>query len=128
VRKTILLAEDSGFFRSKVKKFLEQEDWQVIACEDGLDAWEKLQAPEIHVDLLLTDIEMPRMNGFELCQKVRGHKRWNHLPVLAVTSLAGDEDRSHGLKVGVNEYMVKLDRDQLLTAVARHLGVAFVPE
>lgn len=127
-RKSILLAEDSGFFRSKVKKFLEQEGWDVIACEDGQDAWEKLQAPSTHVDLLLTDIEMPRMNGFDLCDKVRHDRRWASLPVVAVTSLAGEEDRAHGLKVGVSEYMVKLDRDQLLTAVARHLGVAFVPE
>ncbi len=126
-RKSILLAEDSGFFRSKVKKFLEHEGWEVIACEDGQDAWEKLQLPATRVDLLLTDIEMPRMNGFELCDKVRHDRRWGSLPVLAVTSLAGEEDRAHGLKVGIDEYMVKLDRDQLLTAVARHLGVEFVP-
>jgi two-component system chemotaxis sensor kinase CheA len=67
------------------------------------------------------------MDGFELCNKVRHDRRWNALPVIAVTSLAGEEDRIHGLEVGVNEYMVKLDRDQLLTAVARHLGVTFVP-
>ncbi len=124
-RKSILLAEDSGFFRTKVKRFLEQEGWDVIACEDGQEAWEKLQAPATQVDLLLTDIEMPRMSGFDLCQKVRQDHRWRGLPVIAVTSLAGEEDRAHGLKVGVNEYMVKLDREQLLTAVARHLGVAF---
>ncbi len=127
-RKSILLAEDSSFFRSKVKKFLEQEGWEVIACEDGQDAWEKLQSPSTCVDLLLTDIEMPRMDGFELCNKVRHDRRWGSLPVVAVTSLAGEEDRAHGLKVGVNEYMVKLDREQLLAAVARHLGVTFAAE
>jgi two-component system chemotaxis sensor kinase CheA len=62
------------------------------------------------------------MNGFELCDRVRHDRRWSGLPVLAVTSLAGDEDRAQGNKVGVNEYMVKLDREQLLSAVARHLG------
>ncbi len=127
-RKSILLAEDSGFFRSKVKKFLEHEGWDVIACEDGQDAWETLQTPATNVDLLLTDIEMPRMNGFELCDRVRHDRRWAELPVLAVTSLAGDDDRAHGRKVGVTEYMVKLDRDQLLTSVAKHLGVALVED
>jgi len=122
-RKSILLAEDSGFFRSKVKKFLEHEGWDVIACEDGQDAWDKLQKPATRVDLLLTDIEMPRMNGFELCDRVRHDRRWSALPVVAVTSLAGDEDRAHGSKVGVTEYMVKLDREQLLQTVARHLDV-----
>lgn len=122
-RKSILLAEDSGFFRSKVKKFLEHEGWDVIACEDGQDAWDKLQKPTTRVDLLLTDIEMPRMNGFELCDRVRHDRRWSALPVVAVTSLAGDEDRAHGTKVGVTEYMVKLDREQLLHTVARHLDV-----
>lgn len=121
-RKSILFAEDSGFFRSKVKKFLEHEGWEVIACEDGQDAWEKLQTPATRVDLILTDIEMPRMDGFELCDRVRHDRRWSSLPVLAVTSLAGDEDRAHGSKVGVTEYMVKLDREQLLNAVAKHLG------
>lgn len=120
---TILYAEDSGFFRNKVVKFLREEGWQVIACEDGQEAWEKLNQPSTQLDLILTDIEMPRMTGFELCTKVRRESRWKDVPILAVTSLAADADRAHGIHCGVTDYLVKLDRDQLLTALAKYRPV-----
>lgn len=120
----ILYAEDSGFFRSKVKKFLEHEGWEVIACNDGQEAWQQLQDPANRFDMLITDIEMPRMNGFELTQNTRTITRWKELPILAVTSLASDSDREQGYSVGITDYLVKIDRDQLLAAVARYLGVS----
>jgi two-component system, chemotaxis family, sensor kinase CheA len=119
----ILFAEDSAFFRNKVKKFLEHEGWEVVACEDGAAAWNTLCDPQFDTDLLITDIEMPNLNGFELCDRVRHSGRWAQLPVIAVTSLAGDADRANGIQVGVTEYMVKLNRDELLSTVSRHLGV-----
>lgn len=126
-RKTrIVYAEDSGFFRNKVKKFLETEGLEVVACEDGLAAWEQFSQPGFEADLLITDIEMPNMSGFELCERIRASKRWKQLPVIAVTSLAGDADQAHGVQVGVTEYMVKLNRDELLQTVARHLGLTLV--
>ncbi len=127
-RPRIVLAEDSAFFRNKVRKFLEHEGWDVVACEDGVAAWEAMSAPACEADLLITDIEMPNMNGFELTERVRRSPRWSKLPVVAVTSLAGDADRAHGVRVGVTEYMVKLNRDELLETAARHLGVALTAE
>lgn len=124
----ILYAEDSGFFRSKVKKFLEQEGWEVVTCADGLEAWKVLQNPQSHFDLLITDIEMPQMNGFELTKNVRTLPRWQDLPIVAVTSLASDADRDFGLSVGVTEYLIKIDRDRLLSSVAGHLGVEHIIE
>ncbi len=119
----IVFAEDSSFFRSKVQKFLEHEGWEVVACEDGATAWDVLSTPGFECDLLLTDIEMPNMNGFELTQHVRRDPRWASLPIIAVTSLAGDADRAHGIALGVSDYMVKMNRDELITAVSRHLGL-----
>ena len=114
----VLLAEDSDFFRAQVRKFMEDEGYRVVACEDGLAAWETLDRQHENFQLLVTDIEMPRMNGYELTKKVRGDARFRGLPVIAVTSLAGDEDVARGREAGVDNYLVKLDREKLLTAIA----------
>lgn len=116
----ILLAEDSGFFRSQVTAFLESKGYEVIGCEDGQDAWQKLQEADPPIDLVLTDIEMPVMNGFQLCERIRASE-FEHLPVVALTSLAGDKDIEYGRSIGIDEHQVKMDRDQLLAAVSRLL-------
>ncbi len=117
----ILLAEDSGFFRSQVMAFLESKGYEVVGCEDGQDAWETLQDADPPFDLVLTDIEMPNLNGFQLCERIRDSESFSTLPVIALTSLAGEEDMERGLEVGVNDYQVKMDRDRLLATVARLL-------
>lgn len=117
----ILLAEDSGFFRSQVIAFLESKGYEVVGCEDGQEAWETLQDADPPFDLVLTDIEMPNLNGFELCERIRDSESFNTLPVIALTSLAGEGDMERGLEVGVNDYQVKMDRDRLLATVARLL-------
>lgn len=119
---TVLYAEDSAFFRNKITKLLQEQGWQVIACEDGQAAWEKL-CEGVEPQIVLTDVEMPRMNGFELCQQIRSSGRWPDLPVIAITSLAADADRARGIQCGVTEYLVKLDRDLLLSTLSRHLGM-----
>jgi two-component system chemotaxis sensor kinase CheA len=120
----ILLAEDSGFFRSQMVKFFEQAGYDVTGCEDGKIAWEALSKPSNHFDLVVTDIEMPNMNGYELTEHIRADGRVGAIPVIAVTSLAGEEDMQRGLTAGVTEYHVKLDRDMLLTTVARYINEA----
>jgi two-component system chemotaxis sensor kinase CheA len=67
----------------------------------------------------VTDIEMPRMNGFELCKKIRSEYSNTDIPVIALTSLAGEEDRLKGFQVGITDYQVKLDRDRLLSSVSK---------
>ena len=98
----------------------------MVACEDGALAWDQFCRPDFEADLLITDVEMPNMNGFQLSEKVRGSQRFRQIPIIAVTSLAGDADRAHGIRVGVTEYMVKLNRDELLETVSRHLGLSLV--
>jgi two-component system chemotaxis sensor kinase CheA len=68
-------------------------------------------------DIVVTDIEMPNMNGYELTRQVRADARFSHLPVVAVTSLAGEEDIQRGQEAGVNCYQIKLDREELVSTV-----------
>ncbi len=114
---TLLLAEDSDFFRGQMCKHLSEAGYNVIEAVDGLDGWEKLRKHPNEIDAVVTDIEMPRMNGFELCTKIREVSSMASLPVIAVTSLAGDDDKAMGLKVGITDYQIKLDRDKLIEAL-----------
>lgn len=115
--KTILLVEDSDFFRNQLKRYITDDGHQVITAEDGAIAWELLQKEKARIRLVVTDIEMPNMDGFELTQKIKSHPEFQHLPVIAVTSLAGDEDVARGREVGVDEYQIKLDKDRLLECI-----------
>ncbi len=118
---TILFAEDSAFFRNQVKGFLQEEGYHVIDAEDGQEAWELLGQHGDSIDLVLTDLEMPNLDGFELTAKIKGDKRYAHLKVVALTSLAGDEDFAKGKKYGIDDYQIKLDRDRLIETVRAHL-------
>ena len=115
----VLLVEDSDFFRTQLKKFLEEEGFTVLAATDGEAAWELLLKNIGKVQVVVTDIEMPRLNGLGLAQRIRGDGRTSHLPLIAVTTLAGDEDREKGMAAGMNEYQIKLDRDELMASVKR---------
>ncbi len=118
----LLVVEDSQFFRTKVVEFLTAAGYQVHPCADGQEAWDWLCSPEAEVDLVVTDIEMPRMNGFELCRAIRQHPRWCSLPVVALTSLSSQEDVRQGHEAGVDDYQVKMDREQLLASIGRLLA------
>ncbi len=113
----VLLAEDSDFFRAQVKRFLEADGHQVIDAVDGEDAWELLLKNVGKVRVLVTDIEMPRLNGLQLTTRIRSDERTRYLPVIAVSSLAGEEDVARAKAAGVDEYEIKLDRDNLLSRV-----------
>jgi two-component system chemotaxis sensor kinase CheA len=123
----VLIAEDSDFFRKQLCNFLETEGYDVVGCEDGAVAWQVLQDPHNKFDLVVTDIEMPNMDGLELTRNIRSEPRLVDLPVVAVTSLAGEEDVRRGKQVGVNEYHIKLDRDQLVSTVARFVTSSVRP-
>jgi len=116
-QRTILLAEDSDFFRKQLTGFLEKAGHRVIACEDGMVAWDTLQEPDCLVDLVVTDVEMPRLDGIELAQRIKGNPELARLPIIAVTSLASEEDKARGLEAGIDQYHVKLDREQLIATV-----------
>lgn len=113
----VLLAEDSDFFRTQVVRFLEEDGHVVLAAPDGEVAWETLIGNLEKVRVVVTDIEMPRMNGIDLARRIRADERTAQLPVIALSSLAGDEDIARGKAAGIDEYLVKLDRDSLLDRV-----------
>jgi len=118
----VLLVEDSEFFRTQVGKFIRDEGYDVTTAEDGLVAWELLNEDPHRVDIVVTDLEMPNMDGFELTKKIKADSRFEHLPVIALTSLAGDEDVARGQEAGLDDYQVKLDKERLLKSMAEFLA------
>ncbi len=121
--KHILIAEDSAFFRRHVQQTLTDEGYTVTAAEDGQEGWETLKEMNPLPDLVVTDVEMPRMSGLDLCKAIRGDQRTRGLPVIALTSLASDADIARGKAVGIDDYQVKLDKANLLTSIAHYLKV-----
>ena len=120
----VLLAEDSDFFRAQVRRFVEEGGYPVLAAPDGEAAWEMLLQNLDQVRVVLTDIEMPRLDGLGLARRIRGDQRTAHLPLIALTSLADDEDSARGKAAGIDDYQIKLDRDQLLERLREFWEVA----
>jgi two-component system chemotaxis sensor kinase CheA len=115
----VLLAEDSSFFRSQVTRFIEEDGYTVLAAPDGEAAWDLLLENLNLINMVVTDIEMPRLDGLGLTKRIRSDKRTAELPIIALTSLASDDDFARGKAVGVSEYQTKLDRDNLLAGLQR---------
>jgi two-component system chemotaxis sensor kinase CheA len=105
------------FFRNQVKSYMTEAGYDVIEGEDGQIAWDLLQENRDLISLVVTDIEMPNMNGFELTQTIKNDPRFSGLPVIALTTLAGEEDIAKGKAVGVDEYHIKLDKERLMASV-----------
>lgn len=120
-RGRLLIAEDSITARTLVKGILEGAGYEVVATVDGLDALTRLKTEPF--DLLVSDVDMPRMNGFELTARIRADKKLGELPVVLVTALGSQKDREYGIEVGANAYIVKSDFDQsnLLEIIRRLL-------
>ena len=122
--KVILFAEDSAFFRNQVKTFMEDDGFKVIEAEDGLIAWELLKARVDEIDMVVTDLEMPNMDGFELTKRIKNDPKYSHLDVIALTSLASDAHIEKGKKVGIDEYEIKLDREKLMKVIRQRLSLS----
>ncbi len=118
---TLLFVEDSDFFRRQVKGFLEDGGYRVVEAKNGQEGWSILNQVREEIDVVITDLEMPKMNGFELTQKIRNDDRFKNFPVIALTSLAGEDDIIKGTQVGINDYQIKMDRDKLLDSIQRHI-------
>ncbi len=118
---TILVVDDSLTSRTLARNILAAAGYEVAVAVDGKDAWQQLQQRSF--DLLVSDVEMPNMDGLELTRHVRGHTQLNRLPVVLVTSRGRQSDVELGAAAGADEYLVKgqFDHDKLLRAVERHL-------
>ncbi|MBC7964131.1 MAG: response regulator, partial [Steroidobacteraceae bacterium] len=119
VRRGVLVVEDSITARTLLKNILETAGYRTITAVDGIDALTQLKTNEI--DLLVSDVDMPRMNGFDLTVRVRASREFADLPVVLVTSLDSREDRERGIDVGANAYIVKssFDQSNLLDVIKR---------
>jgi two-component system chemotaxis sensor kinase CheA len=117
--KKILVVEDSITSRMLLKGILESAGYEVKTAIDGIDGFTVLRAE--HFDLVVSDVEMPRMNGFDLTARIRADRALAELPVVLVTALESREDRERGIDVGASAYLVKssLDQSNLLEALRR---------
>lgn len=115
----ILLADDSITTRTLEKNILQAAGYEVRIAVDGADAWTTLQADG--ADVVVSDVQMPRMDGFDLTAKIRSDERFQHLPVVLVTSLESRADRERGVEVGADAYIGKssFDQEQLLDVIRR---------
>lgn len=102
---TVMVVDDSITVRKVTTRILERNDMHVIAAKDGVDAVSKLQ--ENIPDIMLLDIEMPRMDGFELATHVRNEARLRDIPIIMITSRTGDKHRQRAMQIGVNRYLGK---------------------
>ena len=107
-----LLAEDTSFFRQLVKNYLESGGFEVMAAENGEQALEVFNEQEF--DIIVSDLEMPVMNGWEFIKRVRAGTRNARIPALALSSLATDESIAHAQRAGFDRYEIKMDRGRFL--------------
>jgi chemosensory pili system protein ChpA (sensor histidine kinase/response regulator) len=118
--KRILVVDDSVTVRKVTTRLLERNGFEVFTAKDGVDAIATLQD---HIpDLMLLDIEMPRMDGFEVASIVRHDSRLKHVPIIMITSRTGDKHRNRAFSIGVNEYLGKpFQEDNLLANIEKLL-------
>jgi len=121
-RRRILLVDDSPFFRNMLCPVLTVAGYQVVAVESPIKALELSEKGE-KFDIIISDIEMPEMNGFDFATKVRSSKEWQDIPMVAMTSHATPEDIDHGYKSGFDRYIAKFDRETLLDTINRTLAL-----
>ena len=118
---TVMVVDDSLTVRRVTQRLLTREGYQVILAKDGIDALEQLQS--VTPDVMLVDIEMPRMDGFDLTRNVRSDARTAHIPIIMITSRTADKHRNYAKELGVNEYFGKPYReDDLLGAITGFIG------
>jgi two-component system chemotaxis sensor kinase CheA len=120
-RKRLLVADDSVTVRTLQKNILESAGYDVMAAVDGMEAWHLLS--EKGADLVVSDVEMPRMDGFSLTEAIRDSRRFRDLPVILVTARESDADKTRGLAAGADAYCLKsaFDQKDLLATIARLL-------
>jgi chemosensory pili system protein ChpA (sensor histidine kinase/response regulator) len=101
----VMVVDDSITMRKVTSRVLERNDMEVLTAKDGLDAVEKLQ--DRVPDLMLLDIEMPRMDGYELATYMRNDPRLRSVPIIMITSRTGEKHRQRAFEIGVDRYLGK---------------------
>lgn len=122
IRKRILVVDDSMTVREVESRLLIHHGYEVETAVNGVDGWNAVRLNQY--DLIITDIDMPRMNGFELVQTIRGNSKFQHIPVVIVSYKDEEENRIKGLEVGANRYLTKnrLNDETLVNVVKELIG------
>ena len=117
----VLVVDDSLTVRKITTRLLTREGFRVDSAKDGVDALERMH--DLIPDVVLLDVEMPRMDGFELARVMRSDTRLKSVPIIMITSRTADKHRNHAMEIGVNVYLGKpYQEQQLLDAIAEQLG------
>jgi chemosensory pili system protein ChpA (sensor histidine kinase/response regulator) len=114
----ILVVDDSITVRRVTQRLLQREGYRVAMAADGLQALERLQ--EERPTVVLSDIEMPRMDGFDLARNIRGDARLSDLPIIMITSRIAEKHREHAKELGVDHYLGKPYSEEELMSLVRH--------
>jgi chemosensory pili system protein ChpA (sensor histidine kinase/response regulator) len=126
-RPVIMVVDDSLTVRKVTSRGMQKYGMEVMVAKDGIDALEQLRGDQLP-DVMLVDIEMPRMDGYELTGRIRGDGRLKNIPIIMITSRAGEKHRNKAFELGVNNYMSKPYQEDNLVAAIRELlppGVEF---
>jgi chemosensory pili system protein ChpA (sensor histidine kinase/response regulator) len=117
-----LVVDDSITVRRVTQRLLQREGYRVVMAADGLQALERLQ--EERPAVVLSDIEMPRMDGFDLARNIRADARLAGLPIVMITSRIAEKHREHAMSLGVDHYLGKPYSEDELMSLVRHYCVA----
>jgi putative two-component system response regulator len=113
---TILVADDQSLNRELLEELLTTQGFTVITASDGASALEELA--RVHADLVLLDVMMPGLNGFEVCERIKNNPDTYLIPVVLITALSDKQDRIEGIKVGADDFLTRpVDRTELLARV-----------
>ncbi|HQR50641.1 MAG TPA: Hpt domain-containing protein [Methylophilaceae bacterium] len=122
---TVMVVDDSLTMRKVITRLLTREGYHALTAKDGVDALQQLQS--VLPDVVLLDIEMPRMNGFELARAIRGDARTAHLPLIVISSRTADKHRNYAEELGVNVYLGKpYQEEELLSHIAEFMQASAV--
>ena len=117
-----MVVDDSLTVRKVTSRTLQKKGIDVLTAKDGVDGLEQLRSGGQRPDVMLVDIEMPRMDGYEFASHVRNDERYADVPIIMITSRVGDKHRARAIELGVNDYLGKPYQDaQLLDAIQRQL-------
>ncbi len=121
MKKVILVVDDSPTIRKFVSVALSLKGFEILSCADGMEAIEIL--PTKKVDLLITDLNMPNVDGFELISSIRKNNDYREIPIIVLSYLGDTEDIQKGLECGANSYLVKpFDPERIVHEVSKYLN------
>ncbi|MCF8465902.1 MAG: chemotaxis protein CheW [Sneathiella sp.] len=122
-KQKILLVDDSPFFRNMLVPLLKTAGYEVSTAENGVDAL-KMRDHGKSFDIIISDIEMPEMDGFQFAEEVMGDERWKDTPIVALSSHTTQRDFDRGRDVGFSDYVAKFDRDSLMSVLSQTLRIS----